>query len=160
MQVEKNNGGVEVIRVCGGISMSDKTAPPQESLEETYLWFDSETRIKKQTTKYIVARWLNGLAARFNFIARRWQTTSTTSNADVGGLRCLSISKQKYFEALHRMKQESALLFNLKYFEEKILVGMSVKTTSMVLSKSIKINTSVRMLFEIGKEKYFEVLDR
>jgi hypothetical protein len=27
--------------------MSDKTAPPQESLEETYLWFDSETRIKK-----------------------------------------------------------------------------------------------------------------
>jgi hypothetical protein len=39
------------------------------------------------------------------------------------------------------MKQESALLFNLKYFEEKILVGMSVRTTSMVLSKSIKINT-------------------
>jgi hypothetical protein len=57
------------------------------------------------------------------------------------------------------MKQESALLFNLKYFEEKILVGMSVKTTSMVLSKSIKINTSVRMLFEMRKEKYFEVLD-
>jgi hypothetical protein len=73
--------------------MSDKTAPPQESLEETYLWFDSETRIKKQTTKYIVAR--------FNFIARRWQTTSTVNNKkEEEGLSCVLYSLNNKKEAL------------------------------------------------------------
>jgi hypothetical protein len=87
--------------------MSDKTAPPQESLEETYLWFDSETRIKKQTTKYIVARWLNGLAARFNFIARRWQTTSTVNNKkEEEGLSCVLYS-------LNNKKEAS--LFKIRY---------------------------------------------
>jgi hypothetical protein len=58
------------------------------------------------------------------------------------------------------LEQESAFFFNLKYFEEKNLVGMSVRT---YLNGFIKINKnqySVKMLFEMRKEKYFEVLDR
>jgi hypothetical protein len=62
MQVGKHNGGVEVIRrrVRVGISMGDKTAPPQESSDETDLRFHSETPIRK-TMKFIAVRWLNEL---------------------------------------------------------------------------------------------------
>ncbi|PNX81267.1 hypothetical protein L195_g037284 [Trifolium pratense] len=72
MQGGKRNSGGELIRrrVSGGISIRDETAPPQESSGETELRLKSEIPIGK-TTKFV--------AARFNFIARRWQTTTTTT---------------------------------------------------------------------------------
>jgi hypothetical protein len=41
----------------------------------------------------------------------------------------------------------------MKYFKEKIVVGMSVRTTSMILSKSIKNQYSVKMLFDMRNVK-------
>lgn len=60
------------------------------------------------------------------------------------------------------MEQESGLFFNLKYFEEKILAG-DLDEAEKYLGGFTKISenrNSMKMFFEIRKQKYFEALDR
>ncbi|KAI5446465.1 hypothetical protein KIW84_014337 [Lathyrus oleraceus] len=65
-------------------------------------------------------------------------------------------------ETMHKMEQESGLFFNLKYFEEKILAG-DLDEAEKYLGGFTKISenrNSMKMFFEIRKQKYFEALDR
>ncbi|CAI8590152.1 unnamed protein product [Vicia faba] len=65
-------------------------------------------------------------------------------------------------ETMHKMEQESGLFFNLKYFEEKIVAGELDEAENYLggFTKISESRNSMKMFFEIRKQKYFEALDR
>ncbi|KEH37175.1 topless-like protein [Medicago truncatula] len=65
-------------------------------------------------------------------------------------------------ETLHKVEQESGLFFNLKYFEEKILAGDWDECEKYLngFTNTNENEGSMKMLFEIRKQKYYEVLER
>ncbi|MCH84434.1 topless-related protein 2-like [Trifolium medium] len=65
-------------------------------------------------------------------------------------------------ETLHRMEQESGFYLNLKYFNEKILAG-DLDECEKYLNGFTKMNenrSSMKMFFEMRKQKHFEVVVR
>lgn len=61
-----------------------------------------------------------------------------------------------------RLEQESGFLFNIKYFEEKALAG-EWDEVEKYLSGFTKVDDnrySMKIFFEIRKQKYLEALDR
>jgi hypothetical protein len=61
-----------------------------------------------------------------------------------------------------RLEKESCVFFDLKYFEEKILAG-EFDECEKYLSAFTNITdspSSMKMFFEIRKQKYLEALDR
>lgn len=61
-----------------------------------------------------------------------------------------------------RLEQESGFLFNMKYFEEKVLGG-EWEEVEKYLSGFTKVDDnrySMKIFFEIRKQKYLEALDR
>lgn len=63
---------------------------------------------------------------------------------------------------MFRLEKESGVFFDLKYFEEKILAG-EFDESEKYLSAFINITdspSSMKMFFEIRKQKYLEALDR
>ena len=61
-----------------------------------------------------------------------------------------------------RLEQESGFLFNMKYFEEKALAG-EWDEVEKYLSGFTKVDDnrySMKIFFEIRKQKYLEALDR
>lgn len=61
-----------------------------------------------------------------------------------------------------RLEQESGFLFNMKYFEEKALAG-EWDEVEKYLSGYTKVDDnrySMKIFFEIRKQKYLEALDR
>jgi hypothetical protein len=63
---------------------------------------------------------------------------------------------------LSRLEQESGLFFNLKYFEELVLSG-NWDEVERYLSGFTKLDDnrhSMKIFFEIRKQKYLEALDK
>ncbi|XP_027333298.1 protein TPR3-like [Abrus precatorius] len=64
-------------------------------------------------------------------------------------------------EASHALERESGLYFDLKYFEDMVLEGMwdDAENYLSVFTKVKDNNHSIKIYFEMRKQKYFEALD-
>ncbi|KAK4586600.1 hypothetical protein RGQ29_023666 [Quercus rubra] len=72
------------------------------------------------------------------------------------------LEEEKFKETVHKLEQESGFLFNMKYFEEKALAG-EWDEVEKYLSGFTKVDDnrySMKIFFEIRKQKYLEALDR
>ncbi|KAK2659846.1 hypothetical protein Ddye_006379 [Dipteronia dyeriana] len=72
------------------------------------------------------------------------------------------LEDEKYTETIHKLEQESGLFFNVKYFEELVLAG-KWDEVEKYLSGFTKVEDnrySMKIFFEIRKQKYLESLDR
>ncbi|KAF3456286.1 hypothetical protein FNV43_RR00936 [Rhamnella rubrinervis] len=72
------------------------------------------------------------------------------------------LEEEKFKESVHKIEQESGFLFNMKYFEEKALGG-EWEDVEKYLSGFTKVDDnrySMKIFFEIRKQKYLEALDR
>nr|XP_048320871.1 topless-related protein 2 isoform X1 [Ziziphus jujuba var. spinosa] len=72
------------------------------------------------------------------------------------------LEEEKFKESVHRLEQESGFFFNMKYFEEKALAG-EWDEVERYLSGFTKVDDnrySMKIFFEIRKQKYLEALDR
>ncbi|XP_058727949.1 protein TPR1-like [Vicia villosa] len=72
------------------------------------------------------------------------------------------LGEENLKETMHKMEQESGLFFNLKYFEEKILAGELDEAEKYLggFTRISESRNSMKMFFEIRKQKYFEALDK
>ncbi|KAL6188536.1 hypothetical protein ACLB2K_039928 [Fragaria x ananassa] len=71
------------------------------------------------------------------------------------------LEEEKFKEAVHRLEQESGFFFNMKYFEEKALLG-EWDEVEKYLSGFTKVDEnrySMKIFFEVRKQKYLEALD-
>ncbi|XP_039032366.1 topless-related protein 3-like isoform X1 [Hibiscus syriacus] len=72
------------------------------------------------------------------------------------------LEEEKFKESVHRLEKESGFFFNLKYFEEKVQAG-EWEEIEKYLSGFTKVDDnrySMKIFFEIRKQKYLEALDR
>ncbi|GLT45730.1 hypothetical protein SLA2020_195400 [Shorea laevis] len=72
------------------------------------------------------------------------------------------LEEEKFKETVHKLEQESGFFFNMKYFEEKALAG-EWDEVEKYLSGFTKVDDnrySMKIFFEIRKQKYLEALDR
>ncbi|XP_057494321.1 topless-related protein 3-like isoform X2 [Actinidia eriantha] len=72
------------------------------------------------------------------------------------------LEEEKFEESVHRLEQESGFFFNMKYFEEKVQAG-EWDEVEKYLSGFTKVDDnrySMKIFFEIRKQKYLEALDR
>ncbi|XP_007035675.2 PREDICTED: topless-related protein 2 isoform X3 [Theobroma cacao] len=72
------------------------------------------------------------------------------------------LEEEKFKETVHKLEQESGFFFNMKYFEEKALAG-EWDEVEKYLSGFTKVDDnrySMKIYFEIRKQKYLEALDR
>ncbi|KAF5452308.1 hypothetical protein F2P56_027318 [Juglans regia] len=72
------------------------------------------------------------------------------------------LDEEKYKSAVHELEQQSGFFFNVKYFEEKALAG-EWDEVEKYLSGFTKVDDnrySMKIFFEIRKQKYLEALDR
>lgn len=72
------------------------------------------------------------------------------------------LEEEKFKESVHRLEQESGFFFNLKYFEEKVHAG-EWDEVEKYLAGYTKVDDnrySMKIFFEIRKQKYLEALDR
>ncbi|KAJ0979764.1 hypothetical protein J5N97_015238 [Dioscorea zingiberensis] len=72
------------------------------------------------------------------------------------------LEEEKFKESVHKLEQESGFFFNIKYFEEKALAG-EWDEVERYLSGFTKVDDnrySMKIFFEIRKQKYLEALDR
>ncbi|XP_045791854.1 protein TPR1-like [Trifolium pratense] len=71
------------------------------------------------------------------------------------------LDEENLKETMHKMEQESAIYFNLKYFEKKVLDGEWEESEKYLRGfTSIDDNAfSMKMFFEIRKQNYYEALE-
>ncbi|KAL3538214.1 hypothetical protein ACH5RR_001580 [Cinchona calisaya] len=72
------------------------------------------------------------------------------------------LEEEKFKESVHRLEQESGFFFNMKYFEEKVHGG-EWEEVEKYLTGFTKVDDnrySMKIFFEIRKQKYLEALDR
>ncbi|KAE8660205.1 hypothetical protein F3Y22_tig00116958pilonHSYRG00293 [Hibiscus syriacus] len=72
------------------------------------------------------------------------------------------LEEEKFKESVHRLEKESGFFFNLKYFEEQVQAG-EWEEVEKYLSGFTKVDDnrySMKIFFEIRKQKYLEALDR
>ncbi|CAM0880713.1 unnamed protein product [Alopecurus aequalis] len=72
------------------------------------------------------------------------------------------LDEEKFKETVHKLEQESGFYFNIKYFEEKVHAG-EWDEVERYLSGFTKVDDnrySMKIFFEIRKQKYLEALDR
>ncbi|GFY94903.1 TOPLESS-related 2 [Actinidia rufa] len=72
------------------------------------------------------------------------------------------LEEEKFKEAVHKLEQESGFFFNIKYFDEKVQAG-EWDEVEKYLSGFTKVDDnrySMKIFFEIRKQKYLEALDR
>ncbi|KAI5658642.1 hypothetical protein M9H77_27435 [Catharanthus roseus] len=72
------------------------------------------------------------------------------------------LEEEKFKESVHKLEQESGFYFNMKYFEEKVHAG-EWEEVEKYLSGFTKVDDnrySMKIFFEIRKQKYLEALDR
>ncbi|XP_061369331.1 topless-related protein 2-like isoform X1 [Gastrolobium bilobum] len=71
------------------------------------------------------------------------------------------LEEEKFKDAVHKLEQESGFFFNVKYFEEKTMAG-EWDEVEKYLSGFTKVDDnrySMKIFFEIRKQKYLEALD-
>ncbi|ONK76701.1 uncharacterized protein A4U43_C03F31220 [Asparagus officinalis] len=72
------------------------------------------------------------------------------------------LDEEKFKETVHKLEQESGFFFNMKYFEEKVHSG-NWDEVEKYLSGFTKVDDnrySMKIFFEIRKQKYLEALDK
>ncbi|OAY27418.1 topless-related protein 1 isoform X2 [Manihot esculenta] len=72
------------------------------------------------------------------------------------------LDEEKLKETVHKLEQESGLFFNVKYFEELVLNG-NWDEVEKYLSGFTRVDDnrySMKIFFEIRKQKYLEALDK
>ncbi|XP_022859464.1 protein TPR1-like [Olea europaea var. sylvestris] len=72
------------------------------------------------------------------------------------------LEEEKFKESVHKLEQESGFFFNMKYFEDKVHAG-EWEEVEKYLSGFTKVDDnrySMKIFFEIRKQKYLEALDR
>ncbi|XAR53253.1 hypothetical protein NMG60_11021726 [Bertholletia excelsa] len=72
------------------------------------------------------------------------------------------LEEEKFKETVHRLEQESGFFFNMRYFEEMVTNG-DWDEVEKYLSGFTKVDDnrySMKIFFEIRKQKYLEALDR
>lgn len=72
------------------------------------------------------------------------------------------LDEEKFKESVHKLEQESGFYFNMKYFEERAQAG-EWDEVERYLSGFTKVDDnrySMKIFFEIRKQKYLEALDR
>ncbi|KAG0463244.1 hypothetical protein HPP92_021720 [Vanilla planifolia] len=72
------------------------------------------------------------------------------------------LDEEKFKETVHRLEQESGFFFNMKYFEDEVLNG-NWDEVERYLSGFTKVDDnrySMKIFFEIRKQKYLEALDK
>ncbi|XXG54028.1 hypothetical protein AAC387_Pa03g2008 [Persea americana] len=72
------------------------------------------------------------------------------------------LDEEKFKECVHKLEQESGFFFNMKFFEEKVLAG-EWDEVEKYLSGFTKVDDnrySMKIFFEIRKQKYLEALDK
>nr|XP_023929204.1 topless-related protein 3-like isoform X1 [Quercus suber]XP_023929206.1 topless-related protein 3-like isoform X3 [Quercus suber]POE89703.1 topless-related protein 3 [Quercus suber] len=72
------------------------------------------------------------------------------------------LEEEKFKESVHKLEKESGFFFNMKYFEEKVQAG-EWEEVEKYLSGFTKVDDnrySMKIFFEIRKQKYLEALDR
>ncbi|XP_039019798.1 topless-related protein 3-like [Hibiscus syriacus] len=72
------------------------------------------------------------------------------------------LEEEKFKDSVHRLEKESGFYFNMKFFEEKVQAG-EWDEVEKYLSGFTKVDDnrySMKIFFEIRKQKYLEALDR
>ncbi|KAL0927511.1 hypothetical protein M5K25_001686 [Dendrobium thyrsiflorum] len=72
------------------------------------------------------------------------------------------LDEEKFKETVHKLEQESGFYFNMKHFEDQVLAG-EWNEVERYLSGFTKVEDnrySMKIFFEIRKQKYLEALDR
>ncbi|XP_068638722.1 topless-related protein 1-like [Aristolochia californica] len=72
------------------------------------------------------------------------------------------LEEEKFKEAVHKLEQESGFYFNMKYFEDAVING-EWDEVEKYLSGFTKVDDnrySMKIFFEIRKQKYLEALDK
>ncbi|KAF8394610.1 hypothetical protein HHK36_020824 [Tetracentron sinense] len=72
------------------------------------------------------------------------------------------LEEEKFKESVHKLEQESGFFFNMKYFDEKAQAG-EWDEVEKYLSGFTKVDDnrySMKIFFEIRKQKYLEALDK
>ncbi|KAK8939283.1 Topless-related protein 1 [Platanthera guangdongensis] len=72
------------------------------------------------------------------------------------------LDEEKFKETVHKLEQESGFYFNMKHFEEAVLAG-NWEEVERYLSGFTKVDDnrySMKVFFEIRKQKYLEALDK
>lgn len=72
------------------------------------------------------------------------------------------LEEEKFKESVHRLEQESGFYFNMRYFED-LVTGGEWDEAEKYLSGFTKVDDnrySMKIFFEIRKQKYLEALDR
>ncbi|PON67014.1 Topless-related protein [Parasponia andersonii] len=72
------------------------------------------------------------------------------------------LEEEKFKESVHKLEKESGFYFNMKYFDEKVQAG-EWEEVEKYLSGFTKVDDnrySMKIFFEIRKQKYLEALDR
>ncbi|KAJ6802893.1 topless-related protein 1-like isoform X1 [Iris pallida] len=72
------------------------------------------------------------------------------------------LDEEKFKETVHKLEQESGFYFNMKHFEESVLAG-DWDEVEKYLSGFTKVDDnrySMKIFFEIRKQKYLEALDK
>ncbi|MQL69363.1 hypothetical protein Taro_001639 [Colocasia esculenta] len=72
------------------------------------------------------------------------------------------LDEEKFKHTVHKLEQESGFFFNMKYFEEMVLGG-EWEEVEKYLSGFTKVDDnrySMKIFFEIRKQKYLEALDK
>lgn len=72
------------------------------------------------------------------------------------------LDEEKFKETVHKLEQESGFFFNMKYFEDQVLAGEwdEVERYLCGFTKVEDNRYSMKIFFEIRKQKYLEALDR
>ncbi|KAI5063925.1 hypothetical protein GOP47_0020595 [Adiantum capillus-veneris] len=72
------------------------------------------------------------------------------------------LDEEKFKETVHKLEQESGFFFNMKYFEDQVQSG-EWEEVERYLSGFTKVDDnrySMKIFFEIRKQKYLEALDK
>ena len=72
------------------------------------------------------------------------------------------LDEEKFKETVHKLEQESGFFFNMKYFEDEVHNG-NWDEVEKYLSGFTKVDDnrySMKIFFEIRKQKYLEALDK
>ncbi|XP_077237894.1 protein TOPLESS-RELATED PROTEIN 2-like [Tasmannia lanceolata] len=72
------------------------------------------------------------------------------------------LDEEKFKETVHKLEQESGFFFNMKYFEDQVQAGEwdEVERYLCGFTKVEDNRYSMKIFFEIRKQKYLEALDR
>ncbi|KAF4362928.1 hypothetical protein F8388_002358 [Cannabis sativa] len=72
------------------------------------------------------------------------------------------LDEEKFKETVHKLEQESGFFFNMRYFEDMV-TGGEWKEVEKYLSGFTKVDDnrySMKIFFEIRKQKHLEALDK